>query len=115
MSESTSESTVPWYKRAVSWLFGAAKAVAATIYEIIAPAVKSAALQFVNDKENQRVALAAVRAAMSGGLKGNAAWDVARADLVAQFGSSAQAIADNWLDTLLQTAYFSFKNAIDQE
>ncbi len=107
--------TIPWYKRAASWLFGAARAVAAVIYEIVAPAVKSAALQFVNDRDNQRVALAAVRAAMSGGLKGNAAWDVARADLVAQFGASAQAIKDNWLDTLLQTAYFSVKNAIDRE
>jgi hypothetical protein len=50
---------------------------------------------------------------MVGGLKGREAWYVARDNLVEQFGTSATAIADNWIDTLLQSAYFSIKNAIE--
>lgn len=106
--------TIPWYKKALSWLFGAARAVASAIYEIVAPAVQSAAVQFVNDAGNQRVAVAAVKAAMAGGLKGDAAWDAARAEMLAQFGASARSIADNWLDTLLQAAYFAIKNAVEE-
>jgi hypothetical protein len=52
---------------------------------------------------------------MARGLYGDAAWVAARDALVSQLGTSAYLIADNWLDTLLQTAYFSVKNALDQK
>jgi hypothetical protein len=52
---------------------------------------------------------------MSRGLVGDAAWVAARDALVKQLGMSASVIADNWMDTLLQTAYFSIKNALDQK
>jgi p-aminobenzoyl-glutamate transporter AbgT len=107
----TTPTPLPWYRRWLNAIGIGIVAAARAIYQIVAPAVKSAALEFVNDKQNQAVAIAAARAAMSGGFTGNAAWGVARAEMLAQFGASASVIADNWLDTLLQTAYFSLKNA----
>ena len=107
-------STLPWYKRLLAWIGVAAAAVAKAVYEIVAPAVRSAALQFVNDPRNQAAAVAAVKVAMARGLKGDAAWAVARDALLDQLGESAWAIADNWLDTLLQSAYFAIRNALDQ-
>lgn len=106
-------SPIPWYKRIWCAIWGAAAAVAKAVYEIVAPAVRSAALQFVNDPQNQAAAVAAVRAAMQRGLKGDAAWKVARDALLDQLGESAWSIADNWLDTLLQSAYFAVKNAVE--
>jgi len=108
-----SVSTLPWYRRLLHAIGIGAAAVARAIYKIVAPAVRSAAIQFVNDPANQ--AIAAARAAMARGLYGDAAWVAARDALVAQLGDSARSIADNWLDTLLQTAYFSVRNALDQE
>lgn len=101
---------LPWYKRILHAIgIGIATAVKA-IYEIIAPAVKSMALEFVNDQANQAAAVAAVKAAMARGLKGDEAWDVARDALLNQLGESAWQISANWLDTLLQSAYFTIKN-----
>jgi hypothetical protein len=91
-----------------------ARAVARAIYQIVAPAVRSAAIRFVNDPANQAAAVNAVQAAIDRGLKGGDAWVVARDALLLQLGTSATAIADNWLDTLLQSAYFSVKNAVEQ-
>jgi hypothetical protein len=100
-----------WYQKVLNWItFGAIK-IAKAIYEIVAPAVKSAALEFVNNPDNQAVAIAAVKAAIARGLKGEKAWTVARDALLDQLGESAWSIADNWLDTLLQSAYFALKNA----
>lgn len=102
-----------WYTKLLSWItFGAVK-IAKAIYEIVAPAVHSAALQFVNDPKNQAVALTAVKAAIDRGLKGDKAWTLARDELLQQFGVSAATIADNWLDTLLQSAYFTIKNSTE--
>lgn len=99
-----------WYQKLLHWItFGAVK-LAQAIYEILAPAVKSAALQFVNDPLNQAVAINAVKAAIDRGLTGDKAWTLARNELLQQFGHSAKDIADNWLDTLLQNAYFTLKN-----
>ena len=105
----------PWYRRLLTAIGIGARAVARAIYQIVAPAVRSAAVQFVNDPANQQAAIVAVKAAMERGLKGGEAWVVARDALVFQFGESAKGIADNWLDTLLQSAYFAIKNAVDRE
>jgi hypothetical protein len=110
-----STTTLPWYRRLLNSIGIGLAAAAKAIYKILAPAVRSAAIQFVNDPANQAAAVAAARAAMARGLYGDAAWVAARDALVAQLGSSATAIADNWLDTLLQTAYFSVRNALDQK
>ena len=108
-------STVPWYARILRAIGIGAVAVARAIYQIVAPAVRSAAVQFVNDPDNQAAAVVAVKAAINRGLKGDDAWDVARDALLQQLGESAWEIADNWLDTLLQSAYFAVRNAVDQE
>lgn len=105
----------PWYKRWLRAIGIGARAVARVLYEIIAQGVRSAALQFVNDQANQAAAIEAVKVAMREGLKGTAAWHVARDALLNQLGESAWSIADNWLDTLLQSAYFAVKNTADQE
>lgn len=105
---------LPWYKRILRAIGIGVAAVARALYEIIAPAVQSAALQFVNDSANQAAAIAAVKAAIDRGLKGDDAWSVARDALLQQLGESAWTIADNWLDTLLQSAYFAVKNAIEE-
>lgn len=105
---------LPWYKRILRAIGIGVVAVARAIYEIVAPAVKSAALAWVNDPANQAAAAAAVKAAIDRGLHGDDAWTVARDALLDQLGSSATTIADNWIDTLLQSAYFSIKNALDE-
>ena len=115
MSITVTTSTLPWYRRWLAKIGIGLAAAAKAIYQILAPAVHSAAIQFVNDPKNQAAAIAAARAAMARGLYGDAAWVAARDALVSQLGSSATAIADNWLDTLLQTAYFSVRNALDQK
>jgi hypothetical protein len=108
-------STTPWYRRILNAIGIGARAVVRAIYQIVAPAVRSAALQFVNDEANQAAAAAAVRVAIASGFKGGAAWEIARSNLLDQLGTSARGIADNWLDTLLQSAYFSIKNVVDQK
>jgi hypothetical protein len=96
-----------WYQKILSWIGIGLKA----LYELVAPAVKSAALQFVNCPENQAIALTAAKAALDRGLKGEKAWTFARDAMLEQFGTSALDIADNWIDTLLQSAYFTLKNS----
>jgi hypothetical protein len=115
MSLTVTAAKLPWYRRLLATIGIGIVDVARAIYQILAPAVHSAAIQFVNDPKNQAAAIAAARAAMARGLYGTAAWFAARDALVTQLGSSATAIADNWLDTLLQTAYFSVRNALDQK
>lgn len=104
--------TLPWYKRLWHAIIGGVTKIAQTLYEIVAPTVHSAALQFVNDPRNQAAAMAAVQAAIDRGLKGDKAWSLARNALLDQLGESAWEIAENWLDTLLQSAYFAVKNTI---
>jgi hypothetical protein len=115
MSITVTTPTLPWYRRLLSAIGIGIAAAARAIYQIVAPAVHSAAVTFVNDPANQAAAVAAARAAMARGLYGDAAWVAARDALVKQLGMSASVIADNWMDTLLQTAYFSVKNALDQK
>lgn len=104
---------LPWYKRILRAIGIGVTAVVRAIYEIVAPLVIDAALQYVNDPGNQAAAADAVRAAIARGLNGDKAWTMARDHLLNQLGESAWSIADNWVDTLLQSAYFSIKNAIE--
>jgi hypothetical protein len=94
------------WKSVWSWITGAAKAV----WEFIGPSVKAAAIEFVNDKALQAAALGAVKAAASKALKGDDAWTAAREVLMDQLKQTGKTVADNWVDTLLQNAYFAFKN-----
>ncbi len=55
------------------WLGAAAK----KLWQIVAPAVKAAALEFVNNAEVQAAAKAAVSAVAAKGLYGNEAFDAA--------------------------------------
>ena len=100
-----------WYQKVWSWFAGGVTTVAKAVYELVASGVKSAATSFVNDPQNQQVAINAVRAAISEGLTGDKAWVAARDAMLKQFSDSAQGIADNWLDTLLQNAYFTVANS----
>ena len=83
---------------------------AAGVFIALFPFFKSAARAFLCDPELQRLALHAVRAARNRGLYGDAAWDVARAQLLAALKRKGLAVASNWTDTLLQNAYFLFAN-----
>jgi predicted ribonuclease toxin of YeeF-YezG toxin-antitoxin module len=89
-----------------TWIAGAARAV----WTFIGPSVKQAAKDFINDKALQAAALAAVKAAAGKALKGDDAWTAARGVLLDQLKVTGQTVADNWVDTLLQNAYFAFKN-----
>lgn len=94
------------WKSLWSWIAGAAK----TVWTFIGPSVKQAAKDFVNDKALQAAALAAVKAAAGKALKGDDAWGAARGVLLDQLKVTGRTVADNWVDTLLQNAYFAFKN-----
>lgn len=96
------------WKSLWSWLTGAAIA----IWQLIGPSVTAAAIEFVNDKALQAAALGAVKAAAAKALKGDDAWTEARAILVEQLVRTGGTVADNWIDTLLQNAYFAFKNSV---
>ena len=100
----TPATKLPWYTRWLRAIGIGASAVVKAIYQIVAPAVRSAAIQFVNDPGNQAAAAAAVQAAIDRGLKGDGAWTLARDHLLNQLGESAWSISANWLDTLLQSA-----------
>ena len=90
-----------------SWLGVAAK----KLWEIVAPAVKQAAMDFVNNAEVQSAARAAVVAAASNGLKNNEAFDFAVEQLKSSAAVAGQGVAQKLLDTGVQNAYFAFKNA----
>lgn len=94
------------WKSVWTWITGAATA----LWQFIGPSVKAAAKDFINDKALQAAALAAVKAAAGKALKGDDAWASAREVLLDQIKVTGRSVADNWVDTLLQNAYFAFKN-----
>ncbi len=94
------------FSKVWNWFVGVAKAA----WEIVAPAVKQAAVDFVNDPKLQRAAHEAVYAAARQGLTGDKAWVTARDTLVAQLKAAGIQAAANWIDTILQNAYFAFAN-----
>lgn len=89
------------------WLGAAAK----KLWTIVAPAVKSAALEFVNNADVQAAAKAAVKAVAANGLGGNAAFDAAVEQLKSSAAVAGKSVAQNLLDTVIQNAYFEFKNS----
>ena len=98
----------PWYKRFWSWLCGKAQ----KLYTLVMPAVKTAVTTFLNDSTNQTLAIAAVKAAIDQGLRGDKAWVTARDALVAQLETSGKSVANTLIDTLLQTAYCAVKYSV---
>jgi len=98
----------PWYKKFWNWISGEAKA----LYTLCMPAVKSAVTEFLNDKTNQTLAIAAVKAAIDQGLRGDGAWVVARDALETQLTASAKTVSKTLVDTLLQTAYCAVKYSV---
>lgn len=103
-------SKLPWYKRLLQAIgIGVTKAVT-KLYEIIAPAVKQSAIEWINDPVNQAAALDAVRLAAARNLKGRDAFNFAKQAYRDIMGNAATGLAANWIDTLVQTAYFSHAN-----
>lgn len=101
-------SLTPWYKQFWVWICGAAK----TLFTLAMPAVKSAVTEFLNNKANQTLAIAAVKAAIDQGLRGDGAWVVARDALETQLKVSAKTVSATLIDTLLQTAYCAVKYSV---
>ena len=88
--------------------FGAA---AKKLWQIVAPAVKAAALEFVNNAEIQAAAKAAVKAVAAKGLYGNEAFDAALEQLKSSAAVAGKSVAQDLLDTVVQNAYFEYKNS----
>lgn len=97
------------WEKIKEWLGAAAK----KLWQIVAPAVKSAALEFVNNASVQAAARAAVSAAAANGLWGNEAFDYALGQLKSSAVLAGKSIAQDLLDTVVQNAYFEFKNSKD--
>lgn len=93
------------------WFRKAAKKV----FSIALTGVKAGILEFLNDPENQALAVAAVKAAIDEGLRGDAAWVSARDALVAQLSSSGKEASNTCIDTILQNAYAAVKYAVSNE
>jgi len=98
----------PWYKRFFAWFGKAAKKV----FELALPGVEAGIAAFLNDPQNQALALAAVKAAVDKGLRGDDAWVTARAALEAQLAASGKRVANTMIDTILQNAYCAVKYAV---
>ena len=90
-----------------TWFGAAAK----TLWKIIAPAVKQAAMDFVNNADVQNAARGAVVEAAANGLKNNEAFDFAVEQLKNSAAVAGKSVSQNFLDTVVQNAYFAFKNA----
>lgn len=108
----TAAAQTPWYKKFLGYVGSFLSSAARKLYSIVAPTIIDAAKSFVNDPANQAAAVAAVKAAVDQSLRGDDAWAVARAALETQLKTSGKQVAANWVDTLLQTAYFTVKNSV---
>jgi hypothetical protein len=102
---------LPWYKRLLQAIGIGLKKAAKALYEIVAPAVKASAIAWINDPDHQAAALLAVQAAAAGNLKGRDAFNHARAVFREIMQDAAANIAANWIDTIVQTAYFTHANS----
>jgi len=98
----------PWYKRFLSWFAKAAN----VLFQIVLPGVEAGVAGFLNDPQNQALALAAVKAAIDQGLRGQDAWTAARDALGVQVAASGRQAANTVLDTILQNAYCAVKYAV---
>ncbi len=88
----------------------------AQLFTFTCKSIACEVLDLINDKELQQKAYTAVKAAAEGGLKGNAAFDAAVAELTAELKLEGRELATNVKDTLIQNAYCVFRNteAIEQ-
>jgi len=98
----------PWYKRFLSWFSKAA----GVLFQIVLPGVEAGVAGFLNDPQNQAVALAAVKAAVDRGLRGQDAWTAARAALESHLAASGRQAANTVIDTILQNAYCAVKYSV---
>ncbi len=82
----------------------------AQLFTFTCKTIASEVLDLINDKELQHKAYVAVKAAAEGGLKGNAAFDAAVAELTAELKAEGRELATNIKDTLVQNAYCVWRN-----
>jgi hypothetical protein len=101
----------PWYLRFCAWF----KASAKKVFTLIMAGVEAGVTEFLNDPQNQALALAAVKAAIDKGLRGGDAWDTARAALTGQLAASGKQVANTVIDTILQNAYCAVKYSVPAE
>lgn len=99
-----------WIKETLSSLWRWLKPKLAKLFVLTAKNVAQEVLDLINDAELQHKALAAVKAAAAGGLKGNDAFDAAFNALTAELKAEGKELATNIRDTLIQNAYCVFKN-----
>ena len=113
MSESTDSvaPATPWYLRFCAWFKTAAKKV----FTLVMAGVEAGVSEFLNDPQNQALALAAVKAAIDKGLRGGDAWDTARAALMGQLAASGKQVANTMVDTILQNAYCAVKYSVSAD
>ncbi len=106
VSEPTAEvAKTTFWQKVWRWFKKAAKKV----YDVVMPGVVAGVSQFLNDPDNQAAAVAAVKAAIDGGLRGDDAWATARGVLVAQLQASGKEASNTIVDTVLQNAYCAVK------
>lgn len=101
-----------WLKSALSALWSWIKPALAELFVLTAKDVATEVLDLINDPDLQHKALAAVKAAAAGGLKGNEAFDAAVADLTDELRAEGKELATNVKDTLIQNAYCVFRNTV---
>ena len=100
----------PWYKRFFSWFMKSSKKV----FDVLMVGVRAGVVDFLNDEDNQALAVAAVKAAIDEGLRGEPAWASARDALVAQLKKSGQEASNTCIDTILQNAYCAVKYSVSE-
>lgn len=112
VSEPTAEvaKTTFWQK-----VWGWFKKAAKKVYDVVMPGVIAGVTAFLNDEDNQAAAVAAVKAAIDGGLRGDDAWATARGVLVDQLTKSGKEASNTVIDTILQNAYCAVKYQTDKQ
>lgn len=100
----------PWYKRFFAWFMKSAKKV----FDVLMVGVVAGVTEFLNDPDNQALAVAAVKAAIDQGLRGEPAWAAARDALVAQLQVSGREASNTCIDTILQNAYCAVKYSVSE-
>lgn len=97
-----------------NWLKNLFVSTAKALFTIAADFVYSKAISIINDKELQALALAAVKAAAKRALTGDKAWVAARDAFTAALAAKGKDIGNAAIDTLLQLAYYCFKNEVPE-
>lgn len=97
---------INWLKQLWSWLAPKVR----QLFVLTAAQVAAEVLDILNNETLQQQALAAVKAAAAGGLKGNDAFEDAAAHLRVTLAAEGRELKTNLIDTLIQNAYCVFKN-----